>query len=85
MEFNLIYGKSGSGKSNYIYEDLRNKIDTGKSIYLIVPEQSNLTAEKRLFEYTSKTTLLNTEVLTLSRMATRVFDELEIARKNTSF
>lgn len=80
MEFNLIYGKSGSGKSKYIYEDLKNKIDTGKSIYLIVPEQSNLTAEKRLFEYTGKTTLLNVEVLTLSRMATRVFDELEIAR-----
>ena len=81
MKFNLIYGKSGSGKSNYIYEDIRNKIDTGKSIYLIVPEQSNLTAEKKLFEYTGKTTLLNTEVLTLSRMASRVIDEVGVAQK----
>ena len=81
MEFNLIYGKSGSGKSNYIFEDLKNKIDTGKSIYLIVPEQSNLTAEKKLFEYTGKTTLLNAEVLTLSRMASRVIDEVGIAQK----
>lgn len=81
MEFNLIYGKSGSGKSNFIYEDLKNKIDTEKSIYLIVPEQSNLTAEKKLFEYTKKNTLLNTEVLTLSRMATRVIEETETPEK----
>lgn len=81
MKFNLVYGRSGSGKSNYIYEDLSNKIGTFKSIYLIVPEQSNLTAEKKLFEYTGKNALLNAQVLTLSRMATRVFDELEIASK----
>ena len=49
MKFNLVYGKSGSGKSNYIYEDIRNKIDTDNRIYLIVPEQSNLNAEKKLF------------------------------------
>lgn len=80
MIFNLIYGKSGSGKSEYLYKDLSNKIGT-QSIYLIVPEQSNLTAEKKLFEYSGRNTLLNVEVLTLSRMASRVFDELEIPQK----
>ena len=82
MNFNLVYGKSGSGKSKYIYEDLTNKIDAGNSIYLIVPEQSNLTAEKKLFEYTGRNTLLNVEVLTLSRMATRVMDELSVVKKD---
>lgn len=53
MKFNLIYGRSGSGKSKIIYEDIKNKIGTA-SIYLIVPEQSNLTAEKKLFETTRK-------------------------------
>lgn len=81
MKFNLVYGKSGSGKSKYIYEDLSNKIDTAKSIYLIVPEQSNLTAEKKLFEYTGKNTLLNAQVLTLSRMAIRVMDEVMASQK----
>ena len=81
MKFNLVYGKSGSGKSNYIYEDIRNKIDTDNRIYLIVPEQSNLNAEKKLFEYTNKTSLINAEVLTLSRMATRVFDDISIEKK----
>lgn len=53
MKFNLIYGRSGSGKSKIIYEGIKNKIGTD-SIYLIVPEQSNLTAEKKLFEITRK-------------------------------
>lgn len=75
MKFNLVYGKSGSGKSKTIYEDLKNKIGTG-SIYLIVPEQSNLTAEQNLFKITGESTLLNVEVLTLSRMATRVMGEV---------
>lgn len=75
MKFNLVYGKSGSGKSTTIYEDLKNKIGTG-SIYLIVPEQSNLTAEQNLFEITGCNTLLNVEVLTLSRMASRVMNEV---------
>lgn len=75
MKFNLVYGKSGSGKSKTIYEDLKNKIGTG-SIYLIVPEQSNLTAEQNLFKVTGENTLLNVEVLTLSRMATRVMGEV---------
>ena len=75
MKFNLVYGKSGSGKSRTIYEDLKNKIGTA-SIYLIVPEQSNLTAEQTLFNITGAKTLLNVEVLTLSRMATRVMGEV---------
>ena len=75
MKFNLVYGKSGSGKSKTIYEDLKNKIGTA-SIYLIVPEQSNLTAEQNLFNITGAKTLLNVEVLTLSRMATRVMAEV---------
>lgn len=75
MKFNLVYGKSGSGKSKFIYEDIKNKIGT-ESIYLIVPEQSNLTAEQNLFKVTGENTLLNVEVLTLSRMASRVIMEV---------
>lgn len=53
MVLNLVYGRSGTGKSKIIYENLKSKIGTG-CIYLIVPEQSNLMAEKRLFEVTRK-------------------------------
>lgn len=76
MKFKLIYGRSGTGKSRYIYEDIKNNINN-KKIYLIVPEQYNLTAEKMLFEITGKKALINVEVLTLSRMAYRVATEVE--------
>ena len=75
MKLNLIYGKSGSGKSTYIYENIKSNINA-KKIFLIVPEQSNLTAEKKLFEILKVDSLVNIEVLTLKRMAFRVLNEI---------
>ena len=45
-------------------------------IFIIVPEQSNLMTEQNIFRFTKANTLMNTEVLTLSRMASRIEDEL---------
>ena len=75
MEFFIVYGKSGVGKSKYVYDDIKREF-VKKKIYLIVPEQSNLTAEQKLFENLEVETLMEVEVLTLSRMATRVLDEI---------
>lgn len=75
MKLNLICGRSGTGKSSYIYEDIKKNFKNNK-IFLIVPEQSNLTAEKKLFEVLEKETLINVEVLTLKRMAYRVINEV---------
>lgn len=75
MKLNLIFGRSGTGKSNYIYDEISKKIG-GKKIFLIVPEQCNLSAERKLFETTQKNSLIDVEVLTLSRMAYRVSAEV---------
>ena len=75
MKLNLIYGRSGSGKSTFIFEDIKSKIGT-KKIYLVVPEQCNLSAEKKLFEVVDQNALIDVEVLTLSRMAYRVSNEI---------
>ena len=75
-KLNIIYGKSGTGKSEYIYKDIDKKIDKFKNIYIIVPEQSNLTSERKFFEITGRKTLFNVEVLTLSRMAYRIAMEI---------
>lgn len=76
VKLNLIYGKSGTGKSEYIYKDIDKKIEKFKNIFIIVPEQSNLTSERKFFEITGRKSMLNCEVLTLSRMAYRVFNEI---------
>lgn len=75
-KLNLIYGKSGTGKSEYIYKDIDQKIEQFKNIYIVVPEQSNLTSERKFFEITGRKTLFNVEVLTLSRMAYRISNEV---------
>jgi len=71
----IIYGKSGSGKSLNLYNDIKENLSKEK-IFLIVPEQSNLNAEKNLFEHLKTKSLFNVEVLTLSRMALRVLNEV---------
>lgn len=75
MELNLIYGRSGTGKSEYIYNDIKQKMGKRK-IFLVVPEQSNLSAEKKLFDKLNVNSLIDIEVLTLSRMAYRVSNEV---------
>ena len=49
MEFKLVYGRSGTGKSTYIYEDIKNKMKDNK-IFVIVPEQSNLMTEQNILD-----------------------------------
>lgn len=75
MKLNIVYGRSGTGKSEYIYKDITQKIGT-KNIYIIVPEQCNLSAEKKLFEISKKECLIDAQVLTLSRMAYHVSNEI---------
>ena len=48
MALNIVYGRSGTGKSEYLYNKICENIGKTKS-FLIVPEQSNLSAERRLF------------------------------------
>ena len=71
----LVYGKSGSGKSTYLYESIKQNSNQEK-VYLTVPEQCNLNAEQRLFEHLKVKSILNVQVLTLSRLAIRVLDEI---------
>ena len=75
MKLNIIYGRSGTGKSEYIYKEISKKMNDS-NVILIVPEQCNLSAEKKLFDITGKTSLIKAEVLTMSRMAYRVSNEV---------
>ena len=76
MSLRIIYGKSGSGKSSYIYNEINNKIKENKKekIYIITPEQFSFTAEKKLMK--NKTSIINAEVITFNRMAYRVMNEV---------
>ena len=48
MKLNIIYGRSGSGKSKFLYEKIGTI--TKNKVFVIVPEQCNLSVEKKLFD-----------------------------------
>ncbi len=77
----LVYGKSGTGKSTYIFNKIKEEILNKEKIYIITPEQFSFTAEKRLLEKAGGA-VINAEVLTFSRMAYRVINELGNNLKN---
>ena len=76
MEFRIIYGKSGSGKTTEIFKEIKEKIKDKNKIYIVVPEQFSFSAENHLLETIDGNSSINAEVLTLSRMADRVIQEV---------
>lgn len=76
MGLRFIYGKSGSGKSDYIFNEISNLINNDEKIYIITPEQFSFTAETKLLENIKGNAVLNAEVLTFNRMAHRVKHEV---------
>lgn len=78
MSLQIIYGKSGTGKSEYIFEEIAKKIEEGntkRKIYIVTPEQFSFTAEKKLLNAIHGNAVINAEVLTFGRMAYRVIQE----------
>ena len=75
MGLRIIYGRSGTGKSEYCYNEIAQKLKTEK-ILIITPEQFSFTAEKKLMDAIGTKAVFNAEVLTLSRMAFRVMNEI---------
>lgn len=74
MKLNIIRGKAGSGKSTYIFKEIKKELEKVPKIYIITPEQFSFTAEKKLLEEVGGA-VINAEVLTFSRMAYRVINE----------
>lgn len=83
MGLRLIYGKSGSGKSQYCFSEISKLIENEKKIYIITPEQFSFTAEKKLMSAINSKAVINAEVVTLSRMVYRVLQEIGGSKKTT--
>ncbi len=80
MGLRIIYGEAGTGKSEFCFSEIANLIDTEKDnkekIFIITPEQFSFTAEKKLMDAIKSDAVINAEVITLSRMAYRVLNEV---------
>lgn len=80
MSLQFIYGRAGTGKSNYCFQEIKENINGQNKIYIITPEQFSYMAEKKLLEAIRKQAVINAEVLTFNRMADRI--NAEIGGKN---
>ena len=85
MSLRLIYGRAGTGKSEFCFNEIRDKIDYENKIYIITPEQFSFTFEKRLLSSLKSSAVINAEVISFNRMAYRVASEVRWYNKNESF
>lgn len=78
MSLQFIFGNSGSGKSDYLYEYvLRQAAAHPKQNFLIlVPEQYTMQTQRELVRRQKNHAIMNVDVLSFARLAYRVFDEL---------
>ena len=76
MSLQIVYGRSGTGKTTYIFKQISSSINNGKKKYIITPEQFSFTAEKELLRNLQSKAAINAEVLTFGRMAHRVASEV---------
>ena len=78
MSLQIIYGRSGTGKTSYIFQEISKNINNGRKKYIITPEQFSFTAEKELLKSLEAqgSAVINAEVLTFARMAHRVSVEV---------
>lgn len=82
MKLRIIYGTSGTGKSEYCFnKSAQNSTKNNElNTVIITPEQFSFTAETRLmqsiYDVEKSKAVLNAEVITFNRMAYRVLNEV---------
>lgn len=83
MSMRLIYGRAGTGKSEYILNEVKEKLNynLAEKIYIIVPEQFSYATEKKLLEKLNQNASINAEVISFKRLAYRIFIDVGGATK----
>ncbi len=78
MGMRLIYGRAGTGKSEFCLNEIKQKLlnNLAQKIYIIVPEQFSYATEKRLLDTLKIGSTINAEVLSFKRLAHRVSIEI---------
>lgn len=74
MGIRFIYGRAGTGKTAFCFEQIKKSINTEEKIIYIVPEQYTFQRETKLLRTATERALINTQVLSFKRMAHRVFE-----------
>lgn len=68
----LIYGEAGTGKSSLLYKKISEAAESGKKVFLFVPDQFSFEAEKRVYKSVKPPYGMNVTVTMISRAAQRI-------------
>lgn len=84
MSLQLIFGGSGSGKSDYVYKRVleESKLKRNKTFFVLVPEQFTMQTQRELVKRQENHSIINVGVVSFPRLAYRVFDELGMGNLN---
>ena len=83
---NIYYGRESADKEKFIFDTIRNggsyRVgEHSKPVILLVPDQYTLEAEQQAFRYLEAEGLMDIEVLSMSRLGSRLLSELGGARQ----
>ena len=78
MSIQYILGNSGSGKTFYLYEEVRRlaKENPNETFYIVVPEQYTMQTQRDFVLGAEQACIINIDVVSFDRLAYRIFDEL---------
>ena len=82
MALHFIFGSSGSGKSNYIYQHIleQSAQNPDQLFFVVVPEQFTMQTQRELVRRQEHHGIMNIDVVSFQRLAYRIFDELGLHR-----
>lgn len=70
----MIYGRAGTGKTEYLMQNLCQKAAAGHKVMLLVPEQFSFTSEKEVYRRLGSHVMMeHVEVLSFTRLAHLIF------------
>lgn len=72
----FILGEAGSGKSSAIIEMIKERAESGKKIYVIVPEQFSFEYERKMYMSLGSAVSNSINVLSFTRLAGLIFDTI---------
>lgn len=84
MSLQLIFGGSGSGKSDYVYQKIleQSKAEPERTFFVLVPEQFTMQTQRELVARQERHSIMNVDVVSFNRLAYRIFDEFGMSHLN---
>ncbi len=77
MSLKIIAGRANTGKSSYIYDEIKSRAeDTKDNLILIVPELMTYQAESSIIESFGVAGIMNVEILSFKRLERKVLEEV---------